>query len=887
MGLSRASERLLQHCRAMVGLAARIVPPYRRAEWEMEWTGELWHRIEQLDGWTATPRVRRRMLLAASGALLHALWLRGVEWRLRMQDVRYGLRLIARQPGFSLVVLVTLALGIGANAAVFTVVNTVLLKPLPYADPDRLVWMYGSFALNDSAAISPPDFLDYRDRNGVFSSMGAMTIGTGSVTLSGSGSPERVGVTAVSAGLFSTLGVEPLLGRGFRPEEERAGAPRVAVLGYELWRDRFGQDPAVIGRRILLDAEPTIVLGVMPAGFRLPFDSGIGLASDAALWTPIAFGSPQTSVRRFHFLRAIGRLKDGATVRRAQASLDVVARQLEAAYPENESWKLRLVPLYEHVVGPVRPVLLILQAVVALVLLVACANVTSLMLARAESRGGELALRCALGASRGRLLRQLLTESLVLASLGAGLGIALAYWGVHALLPVALAGLPRADELSLSPAVLLFAVSLTALSALACGLAPALPVGAARIGEAIARTGRGSTTSAAGRFQRGLVVGQIVASVVLLVAGGLLVRSLWRMYSVPLGFEPEGIISGRISLPEARYPTGHDIDRFVSELLERLRAEPAVTHAAAISILPLSGADDTAVHPDGTPPSSDREKRYAQVRSVAGDFFRTFGIPVLAGRPFDDRDVEGARQSIVINREMAAQFFPALNPVGRHLVVDLGTPTKLRVIGVVGNIREWGPAAEAPPIMYLSAQLGPRPVVNVAARTALDPARFAPALLRVVRGIDGNLAVGQVQTMPRAVASRLLQPRLRAAAVAGFGGVALALTLIGLYGVLAYSVARRRREIGVRLALGARPSDVLRMIMRQGGTLVALGLALGSLAALSATRFLASLLFEVQPRDPAVLGGVVVLLGAASLLAILIPSIRATRVDPLTTHRNE
>ena len=696
--MSDHSERLLDQCRRILRLAGRLVPADRRADWEMEWVGELWHRLEQADGWSGTPAVRRRMLRATFGAVLHAAWLRGLEWRLRMQDIRYGLRLIARQPGVSLVVVLTLALGIGANAAMFTIVNAVLLRPLPYGQPDRLVWMYGSFALNDSAAISPPDFIDYRARNRVFSSVGAMEIGTGSVNLSRSGAAERVGVTRVSAELFSTLGVAPVLGRGFRPEEERAGAAPVAVLGYELWRDRFDRDAGVIGRTVLIDAEPTTVIGVMPPAFRLPFDSGIGMASEAALWRPLAFGSPEMSIRRFHFLRAIGRLKDGVALEQAQASLNVVARQLEAAYRENESWKLRLVSLQENMVGPVRSALWLLQAVVALVLLVACGNVTRLLLARAEARQEEVAIRASLGASRGRLLRQLLTESLVLASVGAGIGLAVAYWSVRAVAAVALVGLPRAEEVSLDPSVLLFAAGTTVVTTIVCGLAPALRLSSERVVEAI-RTRRSSRDAAGGRFQRALVVGQITASVVLLVTAGLLMRGLWRMQSVPLGFDADRVITGRITLPAATYPDEAHAGRFVSQLLERLRGEPGIERVSAINILPLTGGNDTAVHVEGKPPASDRERRFAQIRSIAGDFFGTLRMPLVAGQSFDDRHPDRARQSIVINRQMAEAFFPSENPIGRHLVVDLGQPATLEVTGVVADIREWGPAGPAPPIM--------------------------------------------------------------------------------------------------------------------------------------------------------------------------------------------
>jgi len=592
------------------------------------------------------------------------------------------------------------------------------------------------------------------------------------------------------------------------------------------------------------------------------------------------------SIRRFHFLRAIGRLKDGVSLEQAQASLNVVARQLEAAYRENESWKLRLVLLQENMVGPVRSALWLLQAVVALVLLVACGNVTSLLLARAEARQEEVAIRASLGASRGRLLRQLLTESLVLASVGAGIGLAVAYWSVRAVAAVALVGLPRAEEVSLDPSVLLFAAGTTVVTTIVCGLAPALRLSSERVVEAI-RTRRSSRDAAGGTFQRALVVGQITASVVLLVTAGLLMRSLWRMQSVPLGFDADRLITGRITLPAATYPDEAHAGRFVSELLERLRGEPGIERVSAINILPLSGGNDTAVHVEGRPPASDRERRFAQIRSVAGDFFGTLRMPLVAGQSFDDRHPDRARQSIVINRQMAEAFFSSENPIGRHLVVDLGQPATLEVTGVVADIREWGPAGPAPPIMYVSSYLNASSNVSLAVRVADSAPALGAILERVVRGMDRDLAVSQVQPMSERVATRMAQPRLRALSLAAFGAVALGLTLVGLYGALAYGVARRRREIGIRLALGANPSEVRRMMIRQGTALVAIGLALGAIAAFGAVRLMGSVLLEIQPRDPLVFATVALTILTGGLLASLLPAIRAARVEPLVALRSE
>ncbi len=797
-----------------------------------------------------------------------------------MQDIRFGFRLIARQPGLAAVIVATLALGIGLNTAMFSIVNAVILRPLPYPEPDRLVWMYGSFALNDSAAISPPDFLDYRERNRVFASMGAMVIGTSTANLAGSGAAERIPIGRVSANLFPTLGARPVIGRGFSATDERYGSPPVAVLSFETWRDRFAEDPAILGTTISLDGEATTVVGVVPKGFQAPFDSRFGLAPEAAIWTPIRFGSPDTSVRRFHFLRAVGRLRPGVTLNEAQAGMDVVARQLEAAYRENESWKLRLVPLHEEVVGPVRPLLLILQAVLAVLLLVACANVAILLLARASAREGEVAVRALLGASRSRLLRQLLTESLALASLGAGVGLGASAAALSAFRALAPANLPRVAEISLDVRVLAFTAAVGLAAALACGLAPALHLSRPTLSSALNAAARGGSRAGRARTQNVLLVAQIAASVVLLVAAGLLVRSLSHMQSVHLGFDPTRVVTANILLPETVYDSDPKVLAFFDSLLERVRALPGVERAGAVTILPLTGGTDTSVYVEGHPPVSDRQKRYVQARVVTGDVLGALRIPVVAGRAFDEGNPQEAARSVVINRCMAEEFFPGEHAVGRRLVLDIGRPTALQVIGIVGDVREWGPASDAPPVAYINARTAPSPSMNLAVRVDADDATLAIGLREAMRRTDAGIALASIRPMVDLLGLRMAEPRLRTLLIAGFAVIGLLLTLVGLYGALAFSVAQRTREIGIRLALGAPVEGVRSLLVRQGTALVLAGLAIGLVIAFWATRLLSALLFAVQPRDPVVFGAVSAVLVLGGLAAVAIPAHRATRVDP-------
>ncbi len=792
-----------------------------------------------------------------------------------LQDLRYAFRGVRREPRFALLVVLTLAVGIGANTAMFSIVNGVLLSPLPFPQPDRLVRLYGSFSQDATTSISPPDFLDYRARNDVFESMAARR--TSSIaTLSGDGDAEQVRSGTVTANYFATLGVAPALGRGFRPEEENGGPHDVVVLSYGLWQRRYGGDPDILGRTIAVNGRAHEVIGVMPRGFDMPHG--------AQLWVPIAFGTPGASVRRFHQLRGVARLKDGVSIDAAQADLDVIARDLERMYPENATWKLNVVPLHEDVVGNVRPALVMLSAAVALVLLIACGNVTSLMLARATVRQNEIAIRSALGASRGSLARELLTESAVYALSGGAVGLMLARLALDAVR--AAATLPRLDAVRMDGTVLLFTLGAALLTGLLSGLGPALTRRPSVLGNTASGT-RTSEARAGRRAREGLVMAQVAVSLVLLVAAGLLIQSLWRLQQVDLGFEPAGVLTARVPLSRATYETAADVDALFDRLLDETRALAGVERAGLLDIAPLSGTNYSLVYLENRPPVDEADKIYAEVRTAAGDAFEALRIPIAEGRALTDDDRPGTVNAVVVNRKLAAALTPGESPLGRRIVLDLGKPYVAEIVGVSGDVREWGPDAPAPPIMYVSNHQETRWGMAVVARTSLPPASLAAPLRAIVRKLDPAVPLANVTTLEDQIDQVSARPRFRAVLLGAFAATAFLMALLGLYGTLSYSVSRRTRELGVRLALGARPAEVRGLVVRQGLVLVAIGLTGGLAGAVAAGRLIEGLLFEVTPTEPAVYAIVTAGLLVAGLAACLVPARRASRVDPAVTLRME
>ncbi|MDF2774675.1 MAG: hypothetical protein K0S86_4175 [Geminicoccaceae bacterium] len=885
--LSPASRALYHRCRRIAGIAGAIVPRHRRADWTREWEGELWYRASLLDRAPAFDhRAATRLTVRTLGAFPHAIWTVTDEARLdpMLQDLKYALRGAVKRPLFSALVILTLALGIGANSAMFSIVNSVLIRPLPYERPEELVYMFGAFKGGDQASVSPPDYLDYRARNSVFSSLAARTM-FGSSVLTGGDEPERVTSSIASANFFSTLGVRPYRGRAFLAEEED-GEHDVAILGYGLWQRRFAGDERVIGQPITVDGRPLTVVGIMPP----VLDQTLGVQ----LWQPIPFNTDGTSVRRFHFLRLVGRLEPGVTLAQAQRHMDDIARALEATYPENESWKLRLVSFGEMVVGPARPVLLVLLGAVGVVLLIACGNVASLLLARATARSGEMAVRAALGAGRGRLVRQLLTESLVLGGTAGVLGLALAYYLLVGVRAVGEGNLPRLTEVEMDATVLAFTMLLSLVTSLAFGAAPALHAIRTDLAASMKSLGKASSTRASGYVRDALVVAQVALSFVLLIGAGLLLTSLWRLQRVETGFDPAGIIAAGVSLPPTKYRTRADIERFWTLFLDRVRAIPGVEAAAATTLLPLRGGGDTYFYIEGQPPATDADRMNAVVSVVTDDYFSTMRVPLVAGRgfgPMDRSDTASAEGVTIINNGLAQRLFPGQSAIGRRLVVDFGRPFTAAIVGIVADVRIYGQANEAPELLYFSTRQPSAGFgtagMSLAARVRGNPTSIAPQLRSVLRALEPDVPLAALQPMTDILAESRSIAQFRTQLLTGFAGIALVLAIVGLYGTLAYSVNQRLREIGVRVALGARPFVVFRLVVRQGMVLVAVGVVLGVFGSLAATRLLATQLFEVDRTDPMVFAVASVALLLAGLAACVIPARRATRADPIAALRLE
>lgn len=860
--------------RAWLRLVSFVVPRHRRAEWLGEWRGEL-------EG--DAGRARRGASLHA-GALAHAFWLRRLEWTFAMKDLRYALRLLGRHPGFSAVVIGTLALGIGAATAMFSVVNGVLLKPLPYHEPDRLVWAFGAFRQNDSAAVSPLDFRDYRDRNEVFATLGALAGGLPAVTVAGPDGPERFASASITAGVITALGIPPALGRDFTRDEERTTGPQSVVLGHRFWQDRFAGDPAALGQSLTIDGRPHTIVGVMPEGFRLPT---MGSASGPDLFLPFPFDTDTARVRAYHYLRLIGRLEPGVTIEAAQSHMDVIARQLEVAYPEsNETWKLRLVPLRERVIGDVRDTLLIMMTAVLLVLVVACANVAGLLLARASSRHGEVSIRRALGASRARVVRQFLMEGLVFAVAGSVAGLVLAGWAVGLVRRASPGNLPRLEDVSLDPIVVLFALAAGIGTTLLFALLPALQTSGRAQVAAIRDGARTAGSARTARLRGTLVAAQVAMSTTLLIGAGLLVRSFVELTSVDPGFASTNVLLSRITLPD-RYENDADIEQFYSRLLDKISAAPGVELASMSTTPPLMGGNDINTFPEGQPPATQAESRYAQLQWIRGRYFEASGVPIIKGRSLDETlDTPSTPHVAVINRGMAERYFPGVDPIGRRLVANFSDPVTLEIVGIAGDTRVFGQREDAPDMLYMSARQFPSGWMTVVVRTSTPPAGFVPVLRSALRELDVTLALGSVFTMDSLLDRSVAAPRFRTGLIASFAIVALVLTIVGLYGTLAYAVSQRTREIGIRFALGAQRGSVLGLVLRQGAWPVALGALAGLAAAYAGARVLEDLLFQVTPRDAAVFAGVPLVLVAVAGLAMLAPARRAAKLDPVKALRS-
>lgn len=808
-----------------------------------------------------------------------------------LQDLRYAFRMLRRDPGFAVITVLVLAIGIGANTALFTVVNAVLLRQLPFREPDNLIRIWSSRPDMAKGPFSLPDFLDYREQNRSFERLSAF--GNWNVNLTGQGDAERLAGLRVSADFFSLLGVDAAFGRTLLAEDDRPGAPRVVVMTYGLWQRRFGADRNVVGRNILLNGESFTVVGVLPPQFFFP-------VREVELACPL---SPMTDPWRLNrestsFLRLVGRLKPGVTEAQAQQDMSDVARRLMAQYPKSNARKgvVVVAPFADELVGGFRLALWTLQAAVGVVLLIACANLANLMLARGVSRGRESAIRAALGAGRARLLRQSLTENLLLSLLGGGLGLVFAHWAVPGLLALSPANLPRAQEATLDGSVLAFTLGLSVLSALLFGLFPALATARLNLNKQLNEGRSASEGVRSHRLGNALVVTEVALSLMLLTATGLLLRSFARLQAIEPGFESSNVLTLRMSLPRARYANPDATTRFYEQVLPKMEALPGVVSASASSVIPLNGqlatVDFTVA---GRPPIEEKDVPAAQYRMVGPGFFHTMGIPFRQGSAFTDRDTATSTPVAIVNETLARKFFPNGNPIGERLEIDdvAGGTRAVEIIGVVGDVRHYGLDAAATYDIYIPwRQVQKSAVVWLAnnqywiLRTAGDPMALAETARRQIQAVDPDVAASAIRSLDDYVSASVAPRRFNLQLLAIFAGAALLLASGGIYGVISYSVSRRTHEIGLRMTLGARPADILRLVVAQAMAPAAMGVVLGVAGSLAVSRLLTGLLFQVSATDPATYAAVACVLSGVAVLAAYLPARRATRIDPLAALRS-
>jgi putative ABC transport system permease protein len=798
------------------------------------------------------------------------------------QDLRYGLRTLRGRPGFTTVAVLTLALGIGANTAMFSVINAVLMKPLPFPRADRLVLFRDLQPPDVPTPVSYPEYLDWKGREEVFDDLGVYF--RTAYTLTG-GEAENVWATRVSANLLPMLGVHPALGRDFRTEDDVRGAGPVALITDALWRRRYAADPAVIGRTLPLDGIAFTIIGVLPPQFAsiLPQDLEAGAGRD--LWLPLRLDQ-DNAPRGLHFIDAIGRLREGIDLAAAQSRADTYARQLHQEGTTDHGG--RLIPLKTHVVGRIRPALLMLLGAVGLVLLVACGNVANLLLTRAVARRREISIRMALGAGRARLVRQLLAESLLLAVLGGGAGLLLAGWGVDLLVAARGDWLPRAEGIRLDSSVLGFTAAAAILTGILFGLAPALRASRVALGEALMEGGgRDGVGAGRDRLRGAMVIGEVALSLVLLAGAGLLLRSFARLTATDVGFDPGRALSFNLTAPPGSYKDPQAQARLFQEVLQRLATLPGVEGVAAVNNLPIGGGgtnSDVVIEGRTWPVGS---QPMAESQIISHDYFQVMRTPLVKGRFFSAQDASGRAQVAIVNRAFAERYFPGEDPIGKQIDFNWGTVGHQEIVGVVGDIRQSGVDEPVPPATYVPYLQRPIDSMTIVLRSATPPAMLLAAARERVRAVDPDLPLVNVRTLEEVIDASLTPRRLPMLLLGGLALLALTLGTLGIYGVTSYAVAARTPEIGVRMALGAKPRDVLVMVLGDGMKLVSAGTALGLLGALALTRLLSGLLYGVAPSDPLTFLGAAAFLAGVSFLACYLPARRATRVDPMVALRSE
>ena len=805
--------------------------------------------------------------------------------------MRYAIRSLRRSPGFTIIALLTLALGIGANTAIFSFVNGVLLKPLPYRDPHGIVMVWEKPPGGDRNGISTLNFLDWKNQNSVFEHMAAINFG-GNVTLTGAGQPEELQGVRVSASYFEIFGVQAVLGRTFAPDEDQLGKSQVVILSHRLWENRFGADPSIVGRTLTLSGKPCTVVGVMPA--HSPFDR-----SYAQLWMPLAF-EPRDMTRDYHWMLSFARLKPGVTLEKAEAAMDAIGARIAAAYPEsNKGWGVTVERFEDRIVGPqLRRSLLVLLAAVGAILLIGCANLANLTLARGAAREREIAVRASLGAGAWRLIRQLLTENLLIAAAGGALGLGLGYAMIRGLILLAPPfSLPSEANVSIDPAILLFTLGVSLLTALLFGLAPA--VHAARVDPASSmKEGGRSASSGAGRarLRSALIVAEVALAFVLLAGAGLLVGSFFRMLHVDTGFTSTNVTTARLPIARDRFAHPEQLLQYVRLLDDRLRAAPGVRDVAFSNVLPMQGWGDGMPFLIAGRAFVDRANRRACFyKRVTGSYFRTLEIRLLRGRTFSGDDTRGGAPVIVINEEMARRYFKGEDPLGKRILIQeilygqpgLGPEIPWEVVGIVGDEQTGSLIDTKSPGVYVTFDQSPTNDLNMVLRASLDPRMLTSAIHAAVRAVDKDQAIADLETLEQIKSGTVSSDRMQTMLLAIFAALALLLAAIGIYGVISYSVTQRTHELGIRAALGASRGSLLGMVIRRGMQLTLIGLAIGAAGALALTRLLASLLFGISPRDPVTLIAVAAVLSAVALLACYIPARRAAAVDPLVALRYE
>lgn len=878
-------------CDLLLRASAPIVPADIRADWLREWRAEFAYTSSRAE------RFGRGMpwssALRACGAIVHAAWLRWDRWRVEMvlQDITHAWRSLIRKPAFTAVTVLTLAIGIGGNAAIFGAVNAVLLRPLPYTEPDRLVRIYKTSATEPDrvgGTVSPPDFVDYRTDNVSFVDTAAYL--ESAYALTGNGPAEQVSGAQVTGSFFAVMATPALFGRAISEDNNREGARDVVVLSHDLWMRRFGGDRAILGRPLQLGGVSREVIGVMPEGFQFPLQS--------ELWMPLPFSARELETQRgAHYINVIARLKTNTPLETARQDMRRVAARLAADYPRtNRETSASVHPLREALVGSVRQSMFVLLGAVGLVLLIVCVNIASLVLIRAVSRGRELAVRVAVGAGRAGLFRGLLIESLILGAMGAGVGLLLAYWAAGAIAGLDTSvGVPMISHTRLDTTVIGFTLVVSMAAAVLFGTMPAWHATTDVVSRIREHGGTTTSDPKRQRIRSVLIVAETTLAVVLLVGAGLLGRSFARLLAVDLGFQAASVQTFRVTLPDSRYAQPMQRQEFFGTLIDRIASQPDIESVSGATGLPLSrfsyGISTSLL--DGRKLSDEEQDALTlQIRVVTPDYFKTLGIPLTLGRAFSSGDRMGAAPVAIVNQAAAKRLWPATDALGHELRIGTrfglgGDQAGGTIVGVAGDVREFGPAVAAAPTLYLAYSQWPLSSLSIAVKLRGEPATSIEPMRAILRDLDPDVPMFAVRSMQQISANAVAQPRLYTVLIVCFAATAMLLSAIGLYGVLAYAVGQRTREIGIRLALGAGRSEVLRMVMGQAGRLAVAGVVAGLGAAFLASRVLRAQLFEIAPTDATTYVAVAIGLMAVAMLASWIPARRAARIDPLSALRHD